>query len=310
MLGLLLLALSAPPPGAALDDAVLGPDEASPECKISATQPMAAEGGSAHLTHARGQIEQVLGCGDDVAVIDFFETGAHGDEAARELEQSRWGGESPPARLHDALLRRKSVLADVSGSRATAFLLQTKLQKKGYRSLGGSGVDFATIEGAMAETLAEHAPPLEATDGTETPPPPPDPPSASGPVDWRSYDDGLREAAATGKPVCLTFFTTWCPHCRNFLKLFDDPRVAQKSRSFVMVRVNEDQAKDLGRRFSPDGSYIPRTFFLSPQGQFDRSLAARPYGPAAYNYAENDADALLQGMNRALARLGPNSTGE
>ncbi|MHB8418833.1 MAG: thioredoxin family protein [Myxococcales bacterium] len=297
MLGLLLLALSAP--GTSLDGAMLSASEAGPECKVVATQPLTAEGGAAPLRHARAQIEQVLSCGADIAVIDLFDTGSQVDDGISELERSRWGGLTPPARLHDALLRRKTVLADVAGSRATASLLQVKLAAKGFRTVGGSGVDFATIEGAMGEALAERAPPLdEGAESAESPP------QAGGSIEWVSYDDGLRQAAASRKPICLTFVTTWCPHCKKLHKVFEDPRVVQKARSFVMVQVDADRSKELADRFSPDGSYVPRTFFLSSDGRLDTSLVASQGGRDRYCYNDVDPRSLLGGMDRALAKLG------
>lgn len=304
MLGLLLLALAAA--GAPLDDAMLAPGEVGPECRIAATQPLTASGGPAPLRHAAAQLEQVLSCGDDLAVIDLFEAGSPVDDAVAELEQSRWGGPTPPARLHDALLRRRSVLASISGSRATAFLLQTKLQAKGFVSLGASGPDFATIEGAMGEALADRAPPLEGDAAAAPAEGAPLPASASAdPIAWRSYDDGLREAAETHRPICLTFTTSWCPHCKNLHRnVLSDPRVIAKSRSFVMVEVDDDHAPALAARYAPDGRYIPRTFFLSPDGKLAPSLAARPSGRARYFYDDRDPRALLHGMDRALAKLG------
>jgi len=35
-------------------------------------------------------------------------------------------------------------------------------------------------------------------------------------VKWVPYADGLATAKKEKKPVCLVFYTEWCPHCQNY----------------------------------------------------------------------------------------------
>lgn len=121
-------------------------------------------------------------------------------------------------------------------------------------------------------------------------------------IRWMGYHEGLEAARKTGKPVCLIFYTTWCPHCTNYSKVFSDPRLVEKSKQFVMIRLDKDKNAELSAKYAPDGEYIPRTYFLSPQGELDPSLTAeRPQ--YKYFYDETKADGLLAGMERALAKL-------
>jgi len=121
-------------------------------------------------------------------------------------------------------------------------------------------------------------------------------------IKWMSYTEGLAAAKESKKPVCLIFYTTWCPHCKNYSKVFSDPAVIEKSKSFVMIRLDKDQNKDLSAEYKPDGEYIPRTYFLSSDGKLDEELTAdRPQ--FKYFYAENDPKSILAGMDRALAKL-------
>jgi len=124
-----------------------------------------------------------------------------------------------------------------------------------------------------------------------------------GAIRWRSYREGLSEARLSGKPVCLVFFTEWCPHCRNYGKVFHDPEVVRAAKRFVMIRLDEDQNADLGARYVPDGQYVPRTFFLSPAGTLDASVHA-PRNTYRFFYDESDPASLLGGMERALLRHG------
>jgi protein-disulfide reductase (glutathione) len=121
-------------------------------------------------------------------------------------------------------------------------------------------------------------------------------------IAWKSYDDGLAEAKQTKRPVCLIFYTAWCPHCANYSKVFSDPKVVEKSKSFVMIRLDADKNRDLGKKYSPDGGYIPRTFFLTSGGELDASLdAGRP--TYKYFYDENNPAGVLAGMDRALQKI-------
>ncbi len=121
-----------------------------------------------------------------------------------------------------------------------------------------------------------------------------------GEVAWRPYADGIAEAARTRKPICLVFFTTWCPHCKRYSHLFKDPRVVAAARDFVMIRVDRDLWSELSKRYSIDGEYIPRTFFLSADGRVDPAIhAERP--TYAFFYDELDPAPLLAAMVTARA---------
>ncbi len=121
-------------------------------------------------------------------------------------------------------------------------------------------------------------------------------------IKWMAYEDGLKAAKEQGKPVCLIFYTSWCPHCANYAKVFSDAKVVEKAKSFVMIRLDSDKNKDVSGKYKPDGEYIPRTFFLSSEGALDEGLSeSRPQ--YKYFYNENDPASILGGMDRALAKL-------
>ena len=121
-------------------------------------------------------------------------------------------------------------------------------------------------------------------------------------IDWQPYAAGLARARAENKPVCLIFYTSWCPHCKTYSRVFNDPRVVAKARNFVMIRLNADEESEIARRFTRDGGYIPRTFFLAPDGTPDFSIhAARD--KFLYFYDEHNPAALLAGMDEAERKL-------
>lgn len=120
-------------------------------------------------------------------------------------------------------------------------------------------------------------------------------------IQWRSYEDGLAEAKKTGKPMCLIFFTTWCPHCANYARVFQDPGLVEQAKNLVMVRVDADKRRDLSDQYKPDGAYIPRTFFLSPSGELDLSIDA---GREKYKffYDEHNPAHVLKAMEAAVKK--------
>ena len=78
-----------------------------------------------------------------------------------------------------------------------------------------------------------------------------------------------------------------------------DPKVVETSKRLVMVRLDQDQNKDLAQKYQPDGGYIPRTLFLTPDGTLDADVHA-PRDQYKYFYDEKDPAAVLAGMDAAL----------
>ncbi|MFM2152061.1 MAG: hypothetical protein RL199_496 [Pseudomonadota bacterium] len=120
-------------------------------------------------------------------------------------------------------------------------------------------------------------------------------------IAWRPYAAGLAEAKKTGRPVCLVVSTEWCPHCRNYARVFHDPAVVKASRGFVMIHVDKDAEPAASAAYAPDGEYIPRTMFLDAQGRLSADLHA-PRPRYLYFYDESDPRPLLASMNAATAK--------
>ena len=121
-------------------------------------------------------------------------------------------------------------------------------------------------------------------------------------ISWQPYDDGLRQAKAQNKPVCLVFSTTWCPHCKNYSHVFEDPRVVAHAHDFVMVHLDSDAQEAIASKYAIDGGYIPRTFFLAPDGTVDATIQA-PRARSRYFYDEHDPGSLLAAMETARRKL-------
>ena len=121
-------------------------------------------------------------------------------------------------------------------------------------------------------------------------------------IAWQPYEAGLALAKKEKKPICLVFFTEWCPHCTNYAKVFHDAAVVAKAKRFVMIRLDKDQHAAASQQYAPDGQYIPRTFFLTSAGVLDPDLHA-PRDQYKYFYDESNPASVLAAMDAALAKL-------
>lgn len=122
-------------------------------------------------------------------------------------------------------------------------------------------------------------------------------------IAWQPFDEGLALAKKQKKPVCLVLFTTWCPHCKNYSRVFGDPRLVERAKDFVMIRVDADANDAVSQRYRPDGGYVPRTFILDSDGNID--AAAISDNPRyKHFFDEQRADSLLRAMDVALSHAG------
>ena len=121
-------------------------------------------------------------------------------------------------------------------------------------------------------------------------------------IAWKGFDEGLALAQKEKRPDCLIVYTEWCPHCQQYAKVFHDPAVVEKAKRLVMVHVDQDKDKSLAQKYVPDGSYIPRTMFLAPDGTLATDVHA-PRTQYVYFFDEKDPAAVLGGMDAALAKI-------
>jgi thiol:disulfide interchange protein DsbD len=118
--------------------------------------------------------------------------------------------------------------------------------------------------------------------------------SGSGPRWLASEPEGLRLAAAQGKPMLVDFGAAWCGACKELERYtFSDPRVIERSAQFVAVRVDATRRTPeidrLTRQYGIVG--LPWVAFVAPDGTLLKDLTVTGF---------IDADAMLARMTRAL----------
>lgn len=91
-------------------------------------------------------------------------------------------------------------------------------------------------------------------------------------VPWTRYEEALREAQRSGKPVFLYFFVSDCQYCRKMeSRTLVSSRVVEYLREeFVSAKVDGERFPQLARRYMVRG--FPTIWFLSPEGKPISSL--------------------------------------
>lgn len=129
-------------------------------------------------------------------------------------------------------------------------------------------------------------------------------------IAWHSLKTGIPEAVRTGKTVMMVFHAPWCTACAKFRSVFKDERVVAASKDVIMVLIDADADKVANGAFAPDGTYVPRTIFMTPDGDVRSDLvgASDPKHPHTIDIEKPDE--LLALMQRAAGETGSSGTAE
>ncbi|KAL0117165.1 hypothetical protein PUN28_010186 [Cardiocondyla obscurior] len=120
---------------------------------------------------------------------------------------------------------------------------------------------------------------------------------------WRSLSEGFREAKTSRKPIFLLVHKPGCPTCENLqAKIVKSIRILDLSQRFVMVRVKKGELSTQDEaRFQPDGTYVPRILFFTPDGEFIKDIYNRhPKADDKYKYFYSSTSQIIDSMLLAL----------
>ncbi|XP_012536084.1 thioredoxin domain-containing protein 12-like [Monomorium pharaonis] len=128
---------------------------------------------------------------------------------------------------------------------------------------------------------------------------------------WRNLQEGFQEAKISRKPIFLLIYKPGCPTCEKLKPKFNNSiRILDLSQHFVMVGVRKDEMilmQDKAR-FQPDGTYVPRILFFTPDGEFMKDIYNRhPKADNKYKYFYSSPSQIVDSMILALERCSENS---
>ena len=104
-------------------------------------------------------------------------------------------------------------------------------------------VAMAGFLGAAPATLVKRTPPPKDTASSSQA----EPAIAAEPVKWHDFADGLKAAKSGRKLIVADFYATWCGPCKILEKrTFKDPRVLERLRDVVPVRVDAEETVERG----------------------------------------------------------------
>jgi thiol-disulfide isomerase/thioredoxin len=87
-----------------------------------------------------------------------------------------------------------------------------------------------------------------------------------GKIEWKTnYDEALKMAKQTGKPIMLDFWATWCGPCKTMdASVWPNQEVVTLSQKFVCVKVDIDVNPNLAGFYRANS--IPTMVFVDPWG--------------------------------------------
>ncbi len=133
------------------------------------------------------------------------------------------------------------------------------------------------------------------------------PPPAAGGIKWEhNFDEALKKAKASNKPMFVDFWAEWCTWCHRLDKTtYVDPAVVARSEEFVAVKINTEASKKeemVALRY--DVQNLPTIAFLSPGGHLVMRLNGFQ-GPGQFPRTMDqarDAARRVGALERALER--------
>lgn len=121
-------------------------------------------------------------------------------------------------------------------------------------------------------------------------------------IEWQTLDAAREAAVTSGKPIMIVIHKTWCGACKSLKPKFAGSKIIEKfAHMFEMVNTQDDE-EPKGEEFTPDGGYIPRIMFLSPDGEVKPEYK-NAGGNDKYGYFYSDASQITTTMAKASAEL-------
>ncbi|XP_067003197.2 thioredoxin domain-containing protein 12 [Anabrus simplex] len=114
---------------------------------------------------------------------------------------------------------------------------------------------------------------------------------------WLDLEKGLEVAKTTRKPLMLIIHKSWCDSCKALKPKFSaSDEIRTLSTHFIMVNAG-DKEDPKEKKYAPDGEYIPRILFLSPDGDVKTEFYNESGNPS-YKYFYSDTWSIIATMKK------------
>jgi len=123
-------------------------------------------------------------------------------------------------------------------------------------------------------------------------------------VKWNTIESALEQSKTSKKPIMFLVHRTTCPACKATIKMITrDEKFKEKSEGFILADVEDDVEEELADSFDVDGTYVPRLYFLDPEGKIWKDL-----WNVGTNYLDNkfyffEAGSIYRAMEKAKAKM-------
>ncbi|RUS74593.1 hypothetical protein EGW08_017635 [Elysia chlorotica] len=119
-------------------------------------------------------------------------------------------------------------------------------------------------------------------------------------IEWHSFNDAMKKAASENKHIMVIIHVMTCPACISNKYWFSRSKaIAELSQHFVMVNAQPSEIPRVIKELAPDGHYVPRILFMTPNGRVLRGVGT---GHPEYNYVYMDEHQLVRNMKNLATR--------
>ncbi|XP_066927374.1 uncharacterized protein [Clytia hemisphaerica] len=121
---------------------------------------------------------------------------------------------------------------------------------------------------------------------------------------WNNINAALEEAKESQKPIMFLVHRTTCPACKATIKMIvRDEEFKEKSQGFILADIEDDVDDELADSFDIDGTYVPRIYFLDPEGKIWKDLwnVGTSYLDNKFYFFESSA--IYRAMEKAKEKM-------
>lgn len=123
-----------------------------------------------------------------------------------------------------------------------------------------------------------------------------------------NLQDGIKKVTETRRPGMVIIHKSTCGACKNLKAILSGSKEIDRLSSYFIVisLVDDDEPRET--KWTPDGRYVPRIFFLDTSGQIMKEVINAEGNPR-YRYFYANEKCLLLSMQKVLHSI-PGSTSE